>query len=208
MTLADDIIEIALIGIVLFQVRGRQLTTRSLLLPLGTVQVRGRYVPAQRPHEGQGPAPHRRVRSRRRCPRRAGRPFTSVIGARTGRRSPGPGSRPVCGFSGPELDWPSRCTRPTVAPPPSSASASPTASPTQRRGRRPLILVALGGCLAFLPSAGNVIYAACRLRRGSAAPPHWQMSPRVVIADDQRVVRGGSPPSWPIPGRRGRGAGR
>jgi hypothetical protein len=37
MTLTDYIIDIALIGIVLLQVRGRRLTTRSLLLPIGIV---------------------------------------------------------------------------------------------------------------------------------------------------------------------------
>lgn len=37
MTLSDYIIDIALIGLVLFQVRGRRLTTRALLLPIGIV---------------------------------------------------------------------------------------------------------------------------------------------------------------------------
>jgi len=37
MTFSDYLIDISLIGLVLFQVRGRRLTTRALLLPLGIV---------------------------------------------------------------------------------------------------------------------------------------------------------------------------
>ena len=71
MTFTDYAIDIALIGLVALQIRGRRLTVKSLLLPVVLVAWAATELPARHSHRRQRPRPRGRRRPRRDHPRRA-----------------------------------------------------------------------------------------------------------------------------------------